>query len=88
MSISLGQGEAIARRNNQNEGSKNNQVLACYEAIKSQPDSAEVYQKLGDVYYSQGEIEKSIRSYQKAIELQPDLAILYGKLGKFYSQKG
>ncbi len=88
LGIYLGQAEAITKRKNQNQGSQENQILACYEAIKNQPDSAEAYQKLGDICYSQGQIEKSIRSYDKAIELQPDLAIVYGKLGKIYSQIG
>ncbi|MGK7922824.1 MAG: FkbM family methyltransferase [Trichodesmium sp.] len=77
----------MTTRKNQNQGSQDNQILACYEAIKNQPYAAENYQNLGDVYYSQGKIEKSIRAYQKAIELQPDLAIVYIKLGKIYSQK-
>ncbi|NEQ35203.1 MAG: FkbM family methyltransferase [Okeania sp. SIO3I5] len=88
LGISLGQGEAITKRQNQNQGSHNNQILACYEAIKSQPYAADAYQRLGDIYYSQGQIEKSIRSYQKAIELQPDLARVYARLGGIYSQKG
>ncbi|MGD1804965.1 FkbM family methyltransferase [Dapis sp. BLCC M126] len=78
----------MIKRENENQGSQDNQILACYEAIKNQPYAVEAYQKLGDICYSQGQIEKSIRSYNKAIELQPDLAIVYAKLGKIYSQKG
>ncbi|MGD1711995.1 FkbM family methyltransferase [Dapis sp. BLCC M172] len=78
----------MTKRENKNQGSQDNQILACYEAIKNQPFSVEAYHKLGDICYSQGQIEKSIRSYKIAIELQPDLAIVYAKLGKIYSQKG
>ncbi|NES75543.1 MULTISPECIES: tetratricopeptide repeat protein [Okeania] len=88
LGISLGQGEARAKRKNKNLDSQNHQILAYYEAIKNQPYAAEAYQGLGDFYYSKGQIEKSIRSYNKAIKLQPNLAIVYAKLGKIYSQKG
>ncbi len=87
LGISLGQVEAINKRKNKNQASQDNQILACYEAIKNQPYFAEAYQRLGDMCYSQGQIEKSIRSYKKAIELQPDLAVVYAKLGKIYYQK-
>ncbi|WP_287274538.1 MULTISPECIES: tetratricopeptide repeat protein [unclassified Okeania] len=88
LGISLGQGEARAKRKNKNLDSQDNQILAYYEAIKNQPYAAEAYQGLGDFYYSKGQIEKSIRSYNKAIKSQPNLAIVYAKLGKIYSQKG
>ncbi|GGA22560.1 tetratricopeptide repeat protein [Okeania sp. KiyG1] len=82
MGISLGEGEAITKRQNKNQDSQDNRILACYEAIKNQPYAAEVYEELGDVCYSQGQIEKSIRSYHKT------LAVVYAKLGKIYFQKG
>ncbi len=88
LGIYLGKTEALAQRKNKNQGSQDNQILACYEAIKNQPYSARSYQQLGDVCYSQGQIEKAIRSYNQALKYQPDLAVVYANLGKIYYQKG
>ena len=63
-------------------------IVACYEAIKIQPYSAEGYKKLGDIWYSQGQIEKAIRSYNQALKYQPELVIIHANLGKIYYQKG
>ncbi len=88
LGISLGQTEAIAQRKNKNQGSQEHQILACYEAIKHQPDSAEAYQRLGEISHSQGQIQKAIRSYELAIKYQPNLAIVHAKLGNIYYKKG
>ncbi|MGB3512174.1 MAG: tetratricopeptide repeat protein [Microcoleaceae cyanobacterium] len=88
LGISLGQAEAIDRRENKSRDSQERNILACYEAIKNKPYSAVAYQQLGDVWHSQGQVEKSIRSYHKAIQLQPDLTVVHKHLGNIYYQKG
>ena len=47
------------------------------KAIELDPDAADAYNNLGNVYANQGNTTKAIESYKKAIELNPDDASAY-----------
>lgn len=77
LGISLGQAEAMQEKSKLLEIQKKEDplgILACYEVIKKQPNSAEAYRNLGDAFQGEGKIEPAIKAYQKALELKPDLA--------------
>lgn len=53
-----------------------------YEAIVSlQPQMAEAYANLGNLYYQQGQLDRAKTAYQKAVRIKPELAGPYFFLG-------
>lgn len=55
---------------------------------RTNPNSARVYNNLGDVYSIEGNLQKSIQSFQKAIELDPNYAEAMYNLGRTYIKAG
>jgi tetratricopeptide (TPR) repeat protein len=48
----------------------------------------ELWNELGNLYFSTGVHDKAIRAYLKAIELDPDCAQSYGNLATIYTRQG
>lgn len=53
--------------------------------IEKQPDNADLYQVLGDIYYSENDFNKTIAAYQKAIELDPNQVPALNNLAWLYA---
>lgn len=60
----------------------------CRAMIAGNPDFAEGYCGIGDVYFDRNEFKSAIEYYQKAIERKPDYAEAYSNLGCVYSKMG
>ena len=44
------------------------------EIIKLQPQMAEAYANLGNIYYQQSKLDRATTAYEKAVKLKPELA--------------
>ncbi len=53
--------------------------------IEAQPDNADLYQVLGDIYYSEEDFGKTIAAYQKAIAIDPDHVRALNNLAWLYA---
>ena len=60
----------------------------CSDALKTHPDSADLFNCLGDVLRSKGRYQEAISSYRKAIELGTDYAGTYYNLAALLHEKG
>jgi predicted O-linked N-acetylglucosamine transferase (SPINDLY family) len=58
------------------------------QALKLQPDSAEVHYNLGNVFKLQGKLDAAIKSYQEALNIQPKIAQAHNNLGNALHQQG
>jgi len=58
------------------------------EAIKLNPNVAEVYNNRGVAYEKKGEVDRAIADYTKAIALDPNVALAYTNRGSAYYRKG
>lgn len=58
------------------------------EAIKLEPESYQLYQKLGEVLLKKGDIRQAISTYRKAIKINPKSAWCHHKLGDALTKKG
>jgi cytochrome c-type biogenesis protein CcmH/NrfG len=47
-------------------------ILRHEEELRRDPDNAEAWTHMGNLYYDAGEAEKSIRAYERALALAPD----------------
>ncbi|AHC16214.1 tetratricopeptide repeat protein [Salinispira pacifica] len=56
--------------------------------LKDYPESGFILLNLGNIYYSQGSLNKSIEYYLKALEKEPDWGVAYYKLGVTYFRAG
>jgi TonB family protein len=58
------------------------------ERVKQQvianPNSADLYYRLGNAYRLDGQVEMAVEAYNKALRLQPDYAEAYSALGSTY----
>jgi serine/threonine protein kinase/Flp pilus assembly protein TadD len=57
-------------------------------ALALRPQSAAVYNNLGNVWHDHGKLEEAEAAYRKAIELNPDCAIHYCNLGGVWRARG
>ena len=64
-----------------NNNNPDHTIAQCYEALKTQPNSAEIYKTLGNAFQAKGHAEEAIRAYTKAIELKPNFAEAHANLG-------
>ncbi|MDY6937253.1 MAG: tetratricopeptide repeat protein [Cyanobacteriota bacterium] len=64
-----------------NEGKFPEAARACYDALKIQPNSAELYKTLGNALRSQNRYDAATRAYQKAVEVAPNFAEAHANLG-------
>jgi tetratricopeptide (TPR) repeat protein len=60
----------------------------CSEGLKAHPDSADLYNCLGDVLRDRGQYQEAILSYRKAIELNTDYAGTYYHLAALLHKRG
>lgn len=58
------------------------------KAIECDPEFAEAYNKLGDIYMKKAKYDDAILAYQKSIELKPDVENSHFDLGCAYLQVG
>jgi len=56
-------------------------------ALKIQPQFAEMQFNLGSVLYQLGDSQSAIQHYQKAIQIKPDLVVAYFNLGITYQNE-
>ena len=81
----LGQGSAVAEAVNPNK-----QILQSIfqheQDLQKNPDNAEAWEHLGNLYFDAGEPEKSIKAYNKALELKPDSANVLVDCGVMYRE--
>ncbi len=61
-------------------------AAACQRVISITPN-AKAYKILGNIYQSQGQLEKAKDCYAKAIQIQPDFAEVFCNLGTLYAQE-
>lgn len=70
------------------EGNWSEAENAFLDLQKAYPESSVVLLNLGNIYYSLGNLNKSIEFYEKALELQPGWGIVFYKLGVTYFRAG
>jgi len=63
-------------------------IVACTEAIRSNPSDAVLYLNRGGEYASKNELDLAIADFNKAIELDPQFAFAYNNRGIAYRTKG
>lgn len=63
-------------------------IAACYEALKTQPNSAETYKILGNALQAKGKFQEAIRAYSKAIDINPNFAEAHANLGNMAYLQG
>ena len=64
-------------------------AIRCYQmAIKQNPESAEAYQRLGDVYAFMNDPNEAVEAYKHAIQLKPDSASVHNSLARYYAEQG
>ncbi|MBE9039448.1 tetratricopeptide repeat protein [Oscillatoriales cyanobacterium LEGE 11467] len=66
---------------NLNSNNPDQTIAQCYEALKTKPNSADIYKTLGNAFQAKGQGEEAIRAYTKAIQLKPDFAEAHANLG-------
>jgi serine/threonine protein kinase/tetratricopeptide (TPR) repeat protein len=59
-------------------------IWAVNKYIEAAPDEANPHDTKGDLYASNGQLEKAIESYRKAVEIKPDFYMAIQKLGTMY----
>jgi Flp pilus assembly protein TadD len=64
------------------------EIEACKEAIRTQPEKPQNYYNLGAAYDRLGHVEEAIAAYTEAIRLKPDFAEAHFHLGALYGQLG
>ncbi len=70
------------------KGEPKEAVQASRRFLRRSPDSAALWELLGDSYSRLAQEEKAIQAYREAIPLRPDFADLWFKLGLGYSRLG
>lgn len=61
--------------------------LLLQEVIKKNPENAEAYSYLGDIYLIKNQFDGALNLYNKALELKPDSAENYFRIGQIYYHK-
>ncbi len=65
-------------------GDYDSAVKILKKALKQQPDSAEIYERLGSYYKDMADYEQSVAAYQRAIQLDPKNKLAYYDLYDIY----
>ncbi|MEH2340392.1 MAG: sulfotransferase domain-containing protein [Nostoc sp.] len=58
------------------------------KALQIKPDNLAVYDKIAELYYEQGELDKTLEVCQEALQIQPDLASVPKVLNKMLQTLG
>lgn len=61
--------------------------LLLQEVIRKEPENAEAYSYLGDIYLMKNQFDGALNLYNKALELKPDSAENYFRIGQIYYRK-
>jgi tetratricopeptide (TPR) repeat protein len=67
---------------------RNSIVLWNYVLAKAPAGITLAHYKLGEAYYSNGQLDRSIEQYETALRLKPDYAEAHNNLGGVYAAKG
>ena len=59
-------------------------LIALEKAVKINPESAEIYNDLGNIYFALENPEQALKNYNQAIKLDPSLAMSYYNRGYAY----
>lgn len=62
-------------------------LTSLLQSVALDPQLADAYRCLGEVYYQEKEMDKALDAWQKAIRLNPKLDIAYYDLGVFYMHR-
>lgn len=81
----LGQGSAMADAANPNKQLLQS-IFQHEEDVRKNPDDAEAWEHLGNLYFDAQEPEKSIRAYHKALEIKPGNTSVLVDCGVMYRQ--
>ncbi|MEL6927816.1 MAG: tetratricopeptide repeat protein [Cyanobacteria bacterium J06600_6] len=63
-------------------------IAKCLEQIKVNPNSANLYTDLGDLYRQQQQWQLAIKNYRQAIKIEPDLAGVHHRLATVLEKNG
>ncbi len=69
------------------KGSVSEAIREYREALRINPEAADVHNNVGVLLARQGRLPEAIAAYQEAIRLNPNLAEAYNNLGVIYWQK-
>ncbi|MCP4762897.1 MAG: tetratricopeptide repeat protein [archaeon] len=61
-----------------------NQIMKLEKKVLNNPQNREAWTLLGNLYFDQGEVIKSITSYKKSLELDPNNANVWTDIGVMY----
>ncbi len=61
--------------------------LLLQEVIKKDPENADAYSYLGDIYLIKNQFDGALNLYNKSLELKPDSAENYFRIGQIYYHK-
>jgi len=71
-----------------NQGKTLEAVGNLTEIIKSDPNNAEAFRVLGDIFFSKNEFDRAEAFYLRAVELKSTNGLLYDSLGQLAIKKG
>jgi len=61
--------------------------LLLQEVIKKEPENAEAYSYLADIYLVKNQVDGALKLYNRSLELKPDSAENYFRIGQIYYRK-
>jgi len=71
-----------------NQGRSDEAIASYQKALFFHPDYAEVYNQLGEIYFTQRKLTEALKSCNRAIELKSDYAPAYKTLGNVLQAQG
>ena len=71
----------------QEQGKLEQAIDAYSKALSINPENAEAYYNLGNVFRDQGKLDEAKEAFNKAIHANPSLAIGYNNLEFFFKTK-
>jgi Tfp pilus assembly protein PilF len=70
-----------------NQGKTMEAVGNLAEVIKADPNNAEAFRMMGDIFFSKNDIERAEAFYMRAVELDTPNGLVYDGLGQVYIKK-
>ena len=58
------------------------------DVIINYPEALIAYANLGDAYFQEGDLDRSLEEYKKALEVDPDFALAHAGMGLIYGKRG
>ncbi|MBE9048182.1 tetratricopeptide repeat protein [Pleurocapsales cyanobacterium LEGE 10410] len=62
-------------------------IIACKNALESDPNTADAYKILGNILKIKGKNAEALGVYAKALSINPNSASIYANLGSFYAEQ-